>query len=63
MTAAQLREWRKRMSFTQAEAANHLGCSKRSIQNWEAGASDVPRYIALAMSAVIMNLPAYGKKC
>ena len=51
------------MSFTQAEAANHLGCSKRSIQNWEAGASDVPRYIALAMSAVIMNLPAYGKKC
>lgn len=62
MTAAQFREWRARMSFSQAEAAARLGCSKRSVQNWESGTNDVPTYIALAISAVNMNLPAYGAK-
>jgi transcriptional regulator with XRE-family HTH domain len=62
MTAAQLRQWREQLKLTQREAAERLGCSPRSLQNWEAGKQAIPGYIAMAASAVSMNLPPYGSK-
>lgn len=59
MTANDLIELRTRMHWTQIEAAKHLGCSPRSIVNWEAG-KPIPGSIALAASAILMNLPPYG---
>lgn len=61
MTAAELIKLRRRLKWSQAEAARKLGCSARSIVNWEKGISKIPESIALAASAVMMNLPPYGK--
>lgn len=61
MTAAELLELRKRFGWSQAEAAKRLGCSHRSIANWENEINLIPDSIALAASAVCMNLPKYGK--
>lgn len=33
----QLRAWRDREKLSQAEAAAKLGCSLRTIENWEQG--------------------------
>lgn len=60
MTAAELIELRKRFGWSQAEAAKRLGCSQRSIANWEKEVNPIPDSIALAASAVCMNLPKYG---
>jgi DNA-binding transcriptional regulator YiaG len=46
-TGAELRDWRKRLGLSQDAAAHALGCGRRSIQMWEAGAA-LPEYIGLA---------------
>jgi len=61
MNANDLLELRKRFSWSQGEAAEKLGCSKRSIFNWENGISPIPKTIALAAAAVCKNLRPYGK--
>jgi transcriptional regulator with XRE-family HTH domain len=61
MTSDELIELRQRFRWSQAEAANKLGCSPRSIANWEKGVNPIPDSIALAASAVCLNLPKYGK--
>ena len=60
MTASELKSLRKRFKWSQKEAAIELGCSPRSIANWENGVNVIPDYIALAVSAVCLNLPKYG---
>ena len=60
MTGTELKEWRKRLSLTQAGAAEAIGCGRRSIQQWEKGQYPIPRFIALACSAVSMNIAPYG---
>lgn len=35
--AKELRRWRKRMDYTQADAANHLGANQRTYEAWESG--------------------------
>lgn len=60
MNANELIAFRKRYKWSQAMLAKQLGCSVRSIVNWESGKYKIPTYIALAVSAIAMNLPAYG---
>lgn len=62
MTPKELKEWRKRMRFSQEKAAELIGCSKRAIQLWEAGKNKIPKYVAMAIAAIQFNLPPYGKK-
>lgn len=62
MTAAELANLRSRFGWSQAEAAVKLGCSVRSIINWEQGVSKIPKSIALAAAAVVMDIPPYGSK-
>ena len=62
MTPQELIELRRRFHWSQLEAAKALGCSPKSIQNWERGINEIPKSIALAASAVVMNLPPYGTK-
>jgi transcriptional regulator with XRE-family HTH domain len=62
MTPEELRDWRKTLRLSQAKAAGILGCSRRTIQNYEAGARKIPRSIALAISAIQFKLPPYGTK-
>jgi transcriptional regulator with XRE-family HTH domain len=35
----QLKAWREAHGFSQADAAEHLNISKRTLQNWEQGKS------------------------
>lgn len=51
MTPAELATWRKQHGFTQEEAGNRLGVSKRSISAYES-VGPVPKAIALACSAI-----------
>ncbi len=60
MEKTTLIEWRKRLGMSQAAAAEKLGCGRRSLQRWEDGSQAIPRYIALACSAVSLNLIPYG---
>jgi transcriptional regulator with XRE-family HTH domain len=55
-----LREWRKRLSLTQGEAASALGLSPRAYQNYEMGERPVPKPVALACAAVALGLKEYG---
>lgn len=60
MTAIDLIEFRRRFKLTQPECARALGCSPRSITEWEAGRNSIPDSVALAASAFAMGLPKYG---
>ncbi len=60
MTAETLLQWRKARGLSQTEMASALGCSRRSIVNWEAGAHEVPKYIALACAALAKKLRLDG---
>ena len=33
----ELRDWRRKRGWTQAQAARYLGVSQRTIENWEQG--------------------------
>jgi DNA-binding XRE family transcriptional regulator len=57
MTAKTFAEWRIRLGWTKAKAAEELGCSKNSIMAWESGKSAIPRYIALACKALLIGEP------
>lgn len=56
MTPRQLKLWRTRYNLSQEQAANKIGCSRRSIQKWEAGETDIPKSIEMAIKAVTCEL-------
>ena len=64
MTSTNLRNWRGKMS--RAEAALILGCSERTITNYEGSENTPPRKIpklfALAVAAVDAGLEPYSTK-
>ncbi len=60
MTPAQILVlWRERMGYTRQEAAAEIGCSIRSMVNWETGQLQPPRYIGLAMAALALGMKPY----
>jgi len=59
LTAQELIEFRQRHGMTQTELAKALGCSLRSITNWEKEKQAIPDSIALAAAAVAFGLPPY----
>lgn len=59
MKPADLIEWRRRLGLSQAAAAEKLGCGRRSLQLWEAGTNEVPRYIGLAAAAIALGISEY----
>jgi DNA-binding XRE family transcriptional regulator len=42
MTGSELKQWRKKLGLTQAEAAEKLVVSRVTVQNWEGGATPIP---------------------
>lgn len=48
MTADELIAWRKRLGYNRTQAAAALGCHRNSIMQWEAGKTEIPKYIELA---------------
>ena len=64
MTATDLRNWRGKRS--RADVALILGCSERTIQNYEGTDSvpprKIPKLFALAVAAVDAGLEPYSKE-
>ena len=63
MTPDEFKAWRKSMGCSQAEAAEALGLSKPTIENYEKGvrrdtgaAVEIPRHVALACAALFHRL-------
>lgn len=69
MTPTQFKAWRKRMGWSQQEAADHLGISKISVQNYERGRRaapdprpvEIPMPVALACSALYHRLEPWSE--
>jgi transcriptional regulator with XRE-family HTH domain len=55
MKPEEFHEWRKALGLTQAEAAQRLGVSKRSIFTYE-GTGPVPKTVALACAAIASDV-------
>ncbi len=63
MTPEDFKAWRKVMGFTQAQAAEALGISKPTVENYDKGIRredgrpfDIPHPVALACSALYHKL-------
>ena len=48
MNGAELKSWRKRIGYTQEEAAREFGVSRPTVQNWEYENTSVPLVVELA---------------
>jgi DNA-binding transcriptional regulator YiaG len=55
--ARMLQEWRERKLFSQRDAADHLGISKRTLENWEQERA-TPRGYAIQMLLKLIQAPA-----
>lgn len=62
MNGVELLRLRNKMKLSRQQMAEAIGCSVGALRNWELGYYDVPKYIALACTAYVMNLPPYGVK-
>ena len=48
LNGAELKRWRKKIGFTQEEAAHEFGVSRPTVQNWEYEITSVPLVVELA---------------
>ena len=48
MNGAELKSWRKKIGYTQEEAAREFGVSRPTVQNWEYENTSVPLVVELA---------------
>ncbi|MFI0844415.1 helix-turn-helix domain-containing protein [Mesorhizobium sp. IMUNJ 23232] len=63
MTSEDFRTWRKHMGFSQTKAAETIGVSRGSVENYERGsrreddrAVEIPKTVALACIAAFYGL-------
>lgn len=59
MDKSELIAVRRRFKWSRPRLARKLGCSIKSIYNWESEKNPIPKYIGMAISAVIYDLPEY----
>lgn len=66
-TGKAFRAWRERIGLTQVKAAEAIGVSERTVENYEKGKRsdtdrpvEVPKTVLLACSAVEHKLPPVG---
>jgi len=69
MNKENFKTWRKKMGFTQQQAADALGLFRNTITNYERGARAedgraviIPRTVALACAAVEAGLKPVGEE-
>ena len=58
-----LKKWRKSQDMTQAKFAQYLGVVERTVQNWEAGSTDVPTSLAVVHADGVRLYDALAELC
>lgn len=62
MTKDDLEAFRLRMKWNRSEMAGLLGCDRKTLNRYLTGETQpIPRYIALACSALAHGLPPIGE--
>lgn len=56
MNPADFTAWRQHLGFNKAEAARRLGLAPNTIAAYETGRADVPTHVALACTALALDL-------
>lgn len=56
LTAERFRAWREHMGVSKAQLGEWLGTSARTVQNYEAGRSEIPQSITLACAALSLGV-------
>lgn len=56
MTAQEFIAWREHLALNRREAAEALGLSKTTVTTYEHARAHIPRYVALACTALANNL-------
>lgn len=59
MTPDEIRQFRSALGLSQRKAADLLGVSRRTVEDWEAGRRRAPHYLRLAAAAIIYQLPPW----
>ena len=57
MTPETIYEHRKRLQLKRSEFARALGVAPRTLTAYEEGLSRIPKYIALAIGALLYGMP------
>ena len=57
MTPASLEAWMARLHFNKFKAATELGIARTTLDRYLEGATEIPRYIALACAAIAQGIP------
>lgn len=52
MTGPELRAWRDRWQYNQAQLARALGVQPLAVTRWESGARKIPPYLPLALKTL-----------
>lgn len=63
MRPTELKEWRKKLGLTQAEAGRRFGVSRVAEQHWENGTTPIPKSIDAALKTIELEWkrnPIYG---
>ena len=59
LTGDDLRTARKQLGMSQRVFADALGAGRRTVEDWEADISKPPRFLRLAIAALVAGLPAW----
>lgn len=59
MSPDEFRHFREAAGISQRKAADLLGVSRRTVEDWEAGRRNAPNYLRLAVSAILNGLPPW----
>ncbi len=62
MTAADLEAFRRTMGWNRKTLGNELGISQDRLRRFLSGDQPIPRYIALACSALAVGLPPLAQE-
>ena len=55
MTIDELRKWRERNQYSQAELAKALGVNVISVSRWETGTRSIPVFLNLALKVKVSS--------
>ncbi|MFN3229323.1 MAG: helix-turn-helix domain-containing protein [Asticcacaulis sp.] len=60
MTPEEIKAARAALGLSQRKFADTLGITPQAVENWEYDKSSPPKFLRLALAALLAGLPPYG---